>query len=127
LPQENYDVLKAAFQDAYARMKAGAETQSIMDPLIKETRQWMASTSATADQLNEMSHLVATLSKEKSPEFYSHAEWSERSYRVSWYKKRYDLNKYNQMDKLAKDLAETARSGPVASGGLKYKDEKKKK
>jgi hypothetical protein len=127
LPEQNYDVLKAGLQDAYTRLQAGADTQSIMDPLLKQTREWMVSSDATSQQLNDLAKLTATLSKEKSPEFYSHAEWSERSYRVNWYKKRYDLNKYGQLDKLSKDLSETARNGPAATGGLKYKDEKKKK
>jgi len=116
LPEQNYDCLRAGFEDAYTRMKAGADAQGCLEPLIRRTRDWMTSS-------------AATLSKENSPHFYSEADWDERTFKVTWHKKAYDLNKYGQMDKLARDLAEVARNGPsgVAGGGLKYKDDADKK
>jgi hypothetical protein len=124
LPEQNYDCLRAGFEDAYTRMKAGADAQGCLEPLIRRTRDWMISSSATQPQLAEMSRLVTTLSKENSPHFYSEADWDERTYKVVWRKKAYDLNKYGQMDKLARDLAEVARNGPSGvSGRLKYKDD----
>jgi hypothetical protein len=125
LPEQNYDCLRAGFEDAYTRMKAGADSQGCLEPLIRRTRDWMVSSSATQPQLAEMSRLVTTLSKENSAHFYSEADWDERYFKVVWRKKAYDLNKYGQMDKLAHDLADVARNGPsgVAGGGLKYKDD----
>ena len=113
-----YDAVAAGMQDAFVRLKAGAETQSIVEPVIKATHAWMAS--APAQQLSQLAHVAGTLSKEKGPELYEAAWWSERSYKVMWRKHTLDLNKTDQLGKLQRDLLEQARN---PGAGLKFKDE----
>jgi hypothetical protein len=113
-----YDAIAAGLEDAFVRLKAGVETQSIVEPVIKTTHAWMPS--ASTEQLSQLAQLAGTLSKEKGPELYEAAWWSERSYKVMWRKHTPDLNKSDQFGKLQRDLLEQAKN---PASGLKFKDE----
>jgi hypothetical protein len=113
-----YDAITAGLEDAFVRLKAGADTQSIVEPVIKTAHGWMPA--AKAEQLTQLSQLAGTLSKQKGPELYEAAWWSERSYKVMWRKHTPDMNKSDQLGRLQRDLMEQARN-PASS--LKFKDE----
>ena len=118
----SYDVVAAGFADAYDRLKAGADTKTIVDAAVTATHQWMAK--ADAAQLRSLSDSLKTLTKERGTQYYDSASWSDTTRKVSYYKKAPAMDK-RTLETLSKELAEQAEN--PTPGGLKFKDEKKKK
>jgi hypothetical protein len=114
----NYDVIASGFEDAIDRLKAGADSKSIVDASATATRQWMAN--AEAAQLRSMVVALKTLEKERGTQYYDSVSWSDTTKKASFYRKSPALDK-RTIDQLIKELSEQA-SNPTP-GGLKFKDE----
>jgi hypothetical protein len=116
----SYDAIAAGFEDAHNRLKAGADTKTILDKSATATQQWMAK--ANAQQLRAMADSLKALEKERGTQYYDSASWSESSRKVTFYRKSPTLDK-RTLDELAGQLAAQAEN--PTPGGLKFKDEKK--
>src|SRR5439155_18081285 len=115
----SYDVVTAGFEDAYDRLKAGADTKTIVDAAAAATHQWMAK--ADASHLRSLAESLKTLTKERGTQYYDSARWSDTTRKVSYYKKAPALDK-RTVETLPKELAEQADN--ATPGGLNFKDEK---
>jgi hypothetical protein len=118
----SYDMIAAGFEDAHDRLKAGAESQTIVEKAADAAQSWMSR--ANPKQLRAMSDALKALEKERGTQYYDSASWSETSRKVTFYKKSPKLDQ-KVLDALARQLAE--QSDSPTPGGLKFKDEKKDK
>jgi len=114
----SYDVIAAGFCDAIDRLKAGADSKSIVDATATATRQWMPT--AEESQLRTMADALKTLEKERGTQYYDSVSWSDTTHKANFYRKTPALDK-RTIDQLVKDLNEQANN--PTPGGLKFKDE----
>jgi hypothetical protein len=84
----SYETYVAAFGDAVQRLEAPPQ------------------------QLNDMIKAVRQLKGKEGPDYYDRLEWDERSRRLTWFKRRNDLNDGKHLEDLVAFLSEQVKNSP---------------
>jgi len=102
-----YDALNAGFEDAYERLKAGAETKDLVESLSSVSRLWLTSTPPpTPQQLDALGKTVTTLSREQGPQYFAGIEWNEEKRKSYWQTRRPHFYPAKPLEDLAKEFVE---------------------
>ena len=118
----SYDAALAGFEDAVARLDAGAEVRGHVRAVCKTASDWAASIDPppAPDQLKAMSQVLAKLQKQKGSEYYAKVYLS-KSGKLQWSKSHESFAGIGQLDEL-RELLEDRIKNPAAP--LKLKESK---
>ncbi|MGB7157773.1 MAG: hypothetical protein WBD40_06885 [Tepidisphaeraceae bacterium] len=118
-----YDMVAAGFEDAIARINAGADAGEHTRAVCKAASEWAAGTAPPpqVEQMRSMSRAVAQLQKKKGQDFYSKVYFSKSSGKLQWSKSQESLAGIAQIEELREFLDDKIRNLPTP---LKLKEER---